>query len=175
MLKLPIYFHNCNVEDISNMVSEMLNRLIAHNDFSFPLQSQSLSRFHSRASPSITIQDYLRRISKYANIEKSALLLILIYIDRICVRKKEFTMSSLTSHRFIISAITIGSKSISDVYCTNSHFAKVGGISVVELNMLELEFCTMIDWKLAANAELMQQYYVNLVRTSGNYSLEEGS
>lgn len=103
---------------------------IPHFPYSIPLSSSTLTRFHSRAPPGISISDYLRRIVRYASIEKSALLLILIYIDRICEAHRSFTISSLTSHRFIISAITTGSKSISDIYCTNNHFAKVGGISV---------------------------------------------
>ncbi|KAJ3201604.1 hypothetical protein HDU67_001200, partial [Dinochytrium kinnereticum] len=62
---------------------------------------------------------------------------------------------------FLISAITAGSKAISDIYCTNTHFAKVGGITLQELNLLELEFCTMINWKLACSDSQLQQYYVN--------------
>ncbi|KAJ3332192.1 hypothetical protein HDU76_001019 [Blyttiomyces sp. JEL0837] len=124
---------------------------------------------HGRRNARISISDYLRRIVKYASIEKSVLLLVLIYIDRICEQHRSFTISSLTSHRFLISAITAGSKAVSDIYCTNTHFAKVGGITLQELNLLEIEFCTMITWKLACNHNLLQTYYVNLVRTSSHY------
>ena len=31
--------------------------------------SESLTRFHSRTAPSITVLEYLRRIVKYANVE----------------------------------------------------------------------------------------------------------
>ncbi|KAI9340196.1 hypothetical protein DFJ73DRAFT_779130 [Zopfochytrium polystomum] len=67
--------------------------------------------------------------------------------------------SSLPCHRFLIAAITAGSKSVSDIYCTNTHFAKVGGLTLQELNVLEMEFCAMISWRLATNRELLQSYY----------------
>jgi len=42
----------------------------------------------------------------------------------------------------------------------------VGGISVTELNILEREFLSAIDWRLTCTSELLQEYYVNLVRTN---------
>jgi hypothetical protein len=90
-------------------------------------------------------------------------LIILIYIDRVCERHPHFTISSLTVHRFLITAATLSSKALSDSYCTNSHYAKIGGISTQELNALELEFLTLIDWRLASTGLVLQQYYANLV------------
>ncbi|KAJ3095143.1 hypothetical protein HK100_005907 [Physocladia obscura] len=165
---LPPEFDNCPLEAILVMIIEMLERLIAHND-NIPLSHSNLTRFHSRAVPGISVADYLRRIVKYASIEKAVVLLTLIYVDRICDFHKSFTLSSLTSHRFLITALTAGSKAVSDIYCTNTHFAKVGGITLQELNLLELEFCQMIHWRLACNHQLLQQYYVSLVRTSSRY------
>jgi hypothetical protein len=57
----------------------------------------------------------------------------------------------------------VSSKSLSDSYCTNSHYARVGGISTQEINALELEFLTLIDWHLATTGPILQQYYANLV------------
>ncbi|KAG6844417.1 hypothetical protein H0H87_007072 [Tephrocybe sp. NHM501043] len=133
--------------------------------------SESLTRFHSRSAPSISVLDYLKRIVKFTNVEKTCLLITLHYIDLICSRVPLFTLSSLTCHRFIISSITVSSKGLCDAFCTNSLYAKVGGISVTELNILEREFLSVIDWRLTCTRELLQEYYVNLVRThsSGNF------
>ncbi|KAI8622731.1 cyclin-domain-containing protein [Chytriomyces sp. MP71] len=168
---LPPVFDDCPVEAIMTMIIEMLDRLTSHND-NIPLSHANLTRFHSRAIPGISVADYVRRIVKYASIEKAVVLLVLVYIDRICDLHKTFTISSLTSHRFLISALTSGSKAVSDIYCTNTHFAKVGGITLQELNLLEVEFCTMINWRLACNHQLLQQYYVNLVRTSSSFVIQ---
>src|SRR5882762_4008361 len=84
-------------------------------------------------------------------LQKSCLLLTLHYIDQICTRMPLFTLSSLTCHRFIIAAITVASKGLCDVFCANSLYAKVGGITVTELNMLEREFLQVIDWRLTVS------------------------
>ncbi|KAJ3243323.1 hypothetical protein HDU78_000640 [Chytriomyces hyalinus] len=169
---VPPLFDNCPIEAIMTMIIELMDRLTTHND-NIPLSHANLTRFHSRAVPGISVSDYVRRIVKYASIEKAVVLLVLVYIDRICDLHNTFTISSLTSHRFLISALTAGSKAVSDIYCTNTHFAKVGGITLQELNLLEVEFCTMMHWRLACNHSLLQQYYVNLVRTSPSFYLDE--
>lgn len=143
-------------------LADMLGRLISHNDL-IPLTSSNLTRFHSRTPPNISLTDYLRRIVKYTSVEKSCLLILLIYIDRVCELHPHFTVSSLTVHRFLITAVTVSSKALCDSYCTNSHYAKVGGISTQEINALELEFLSLIDWHLASTGPILQQYYANLV------------
>jgi len=59
-----------------------------------------------------------------------------------------FVLSSLTCHRFIITSITVSSKALCDVFCANNFYARVGGITVTELNLLEREFLAMIEWRL---------------------------
>ncbi|KAI9175574.1 Pho80p cyclin [Blastocladiella emersonii ATCC 22665] len=151
------------------MIADMLCTLMSHND-QIPVTHTNLTRFHSRAAPGITIADYLRRIIKYASVERACLLAILLYIDRVCERHRSFTISSLTVHRFIIAAVTVSAKAICDSYCTNAHYAKVGGISTQELNTLELEFLFLIDWQVASPAAVLQQYYANLVRQYPAYT-----
>ncbi|KAL1922400.1 uncharacterized protein VTP21DRAFT_9939 [Calcarisporiella thermophila] len=163
IIEVPEYFHECDINYLTHMISDMLGRLTSHND-QIPLTPAMLTRFHSRAPPSISVYDYLRRIVKYTSIERACLLLLLVYIDRICERNKSFTISSLTVHRFLITAATVGAKALCDSYCTNTHYARVGGISMGELNTLELEFVTLIDWRLSCPGRLLQQYYVNLVK-----------
>ncbi|CAO3683996.1 unnamed protein product [Rhizopus stolonifer] len=161
-IQVPEYYYAVDVDYLTHMISDMLTRLISHNDL-IPLTSSNLTRFHSRTPPNISLGDYLRRIVKYTSVEKSCLLILLIYIDRVCDRHPHFTVSSLTAHRFLITAVTVSSKALSDSYCTNSHYAKVGGISTQEINALELEFLRLIDWHLSSTGPILQQYYTNLV------------
>ncbi|KAG9046630.1 hypothetical protein FS837_003952 [Tulasnella sp. UAMH 9824] len=202
-------FEDCEVEHLVELIADMIDRLIAHND-QIPLQPDALTRFHSRLPPGISVHDYFARIVKYANVERSCLLITLHYIDQICTRLPKFTITSLTIHRFIIASITVSSKALCDVFCTNTHYAKVGGITVAELNMLEKEFLGVIDWRLfrrrsgespsltsshgstlpstrlltgtmptdrssgllvpeQCTRELLQAYYVNLIRTHSKH------
>ncbi|KAF8070321.1 cyclin-domain-containing protein [Lyophyllum atratum] len=166
-VELPAAFEDAPMDQLVQLIADMLDRLMAHND-QIPLLPESLTRFHSRSAPSITVLDYLKRIVKFTNVEKSCLLITLHYIDQICAGMPLFTLSSLTCHRFIIASVTVSSKGLCDAFCTNSLYAKVGGISVTELNILEREFLSAIDWRLTCTRELLQDYYVNLVRTNSS-------
>jgi len=163
-IELPASFEEAHIDQLALLIADMLDRLIAHND-RIPLLPESLTRFHSRSIPSISVLDYLKRIVRFTNVEKSCLLITLHYIDQICARMPLFTLSSLTCHRFIIASITVASKGLCDTFCTNNLYAKVGGISVSELNVLEREFLQAIDWRLMCTREVLQEYFVNLVRT----------
>ncbi|KAG1751634.1 cyclin-domain-containing protein [Suillus paluster] len=170
---LPATFETAEIDNLALLIANMLERLITHND-KIPLLPESLTRFHSRAVPNISVLDYLRRIIKWTKVEKSCLLLTLHYVDQICARMPLFTLSSLTCHRFIIASITVCSKGLCDSFCTNALYARVGGIPVTELNVLEREFLRAIDWRLMCTREVLQEYYINLIRTdsSGGFVLE---
>jgi len=76
-------------------------------------------------------------------------------------------MSSLTCHRFVITAVSLSSKTLCDTFCTNTHYARIGGITTDELSRLEREFLFAIDWRLTCTREVLQLYYENLVSHSG--------
>lgn len=69
----------------------------------------------------------------------------------------------------------MAAKELCDSFCTNVHYARVGGISLRELNTLELEFLFLIDWRLAISADELQQYYANLVRQSQLYFIPQNA
>lgn len=168
-IPLATSFEHVNPDYLCLLIADMLVRLMGHND-RIPLVPEILTRFHSRTSPNISVLDYLRRIVQYTKVERSCLLITLHYVDQICARNPRFTITSLTCHRFIITSIAISSKTFCDSFCTNSLYAKVGGISIAELNILEREFLRMIDWRLTCTAELLQEYFANLVRTFSDTS-----
>ncbi|KAI8057191.1 cyclin-domain-containing protein [Syncephalis plumigaleata] len=115
------------------------------------------------------------RIVRYTSLETACLLCILVYIDRVCASHPTFTLASLTAHRFISAAVTVSAKTLCDVYCTNAHYAKVGGVSCAELNALELALLRMIDWRLYCRREELQRYYENLVQQHPGYRLAQKS
>ncbi|KAI9636014.1 cyclin-domain-containing protein, partial [Dioszegia hungarica] len=167
--EIPWAFNDCSADDLIILISHMLNLLIEHND-QVVLTPDALTRFHSRAAPGISVIEYLRRIVKYTNMEKIPLLSLLAYIDLTCAHLPTFTLSTLTVHRFLIAGVCAGSKAQCDVFCTNSHYAKVGGIKVGELNALEREFLRVTQWNLCCNADLLQRYYTSLIRSHGGFT-----
>ncbi|BGP17995.1 Pho80p cyclin [Rhodosporidiobolus nylandii] len=166
--EVPSAFEHCEVDDLIVLISSMLDRLIQHND-RIPLSPDSLTRFHSRAPPNISVRDYLVRIARFTNVEPCCLLMLLPYVDKVCARLPTFTISSLTVHRFIIAAISVGSKALSDAFCTNGRYSRVGGVSIVEMNLLEKEFCEALDWRLTTSGPVLAHYYTSLVTSHPQY------
>lgn len=95
------------------------------------------------------------------------------YIDRLCALYPAFTVTSLTIHRFLITAATVAAKGLSDLFWNNSTYARVGGVKVAELGLLELEFLYRVDWKIVPNPEVLVDYYRGLVERSEGYVLED--
>jgi len=98
------------------------------------------------------------------------------YIDRLCALYPEFTINTLTVHRFLITAATVAAKGLSDAFWNNSTYARVGGVKLAELKLLELEFLHRLDWKIVPNPEILVAYYQGLVDRCPGYTLqpEEG-
>ncbi|KAF3924161.1 Cyclin-U4-1 [Arthrobotrys entomopaga] len=171
---VPRDYQLCAMNDLVVLISDMLNQLVSLND-GIPLTQGGLTRFHSRAPPTITITDYLHRIALHTTLEPSTLLSMVYYIDLLSNHYPAFTISSLTVHRFLITAATVSSKGLCDSFCTNTFYARVGGISLRELNVLELEFLNRVGWRIVPQAEVLREYYVSLVRRMGDgWGFEEG-
>ncbi|KAJ2767776.1 Pho80p cyclin [Coemansia nantahalensis] len=168
---MPNAYNTADIERLTQLVASMFSRVVQHND-RLPQTPQKPTRFHSRAPPNISVSDYMQRVTKYASLEPACLLIMLIYVDRICARNPTFTISSLTVHRFIITAATIACKVLCDAYCTNAHYAKVGGVSMPELNALEVEILHMLGWHLVATQEQLEQYYLTMVRQDPHMVLQ---
>ncbi|CAG9973982.1 unnamed protein product [Clonostachys byssicola] len=74
-----------------------------------------------------------------------------------------FVVDSFNIHRLIIAGVTCSSKFFSDVFYTNSRYAKVGGLPLPELNHLELQFLVLNDFRLAVPVEDLEAYATMLV------------
>ncbi|KAJ3091159.1 hypothetical protein HDU96_003132 [Phlyctochytrium bullatum] len=164
---VPDFYNDADMDLLTFLVAEILERLTAHND-QIPLTASTITRFHSRRPAPISILDYLRRIVRHAHLDRSCLLSLLVYMDRVCTHQKRFTVSSLTVHRFIIAAVTVSSKAHFDLFYSNKVYAEIGGVPLKELNALEMDLVFMMGWELMAGVERMQEYYVNMVRRHPN-------
>ncbi|KAL2382175.1 cyclin-dependent protein kinase complex component [Blastomyces gilchristii SLH14081] len=74
-----------------------------------------------------------------------------------------FVVDSFNIHRLVIAGVTCASKFFSDVFYTNSRYAKVGGLPLLELNHLELQFLLLNDFRLAIPVEELEAYGTMLV------------
>ncbi|CAD6587747.1 MAG: hypothetical protein ASARMPREDX12_002990 [Alectoria sarmentosa] len=171
---MPLQYETCDVKDLVLLISNMLLELIKFND-EIPLKDGRLTRFHSRAPPGIGVKDYLQRLTTHATLSPPILLSMVYYIDRLCALYPAFTISSLTVHRFLITSATVASKGLSDSFWTNNTYARVGGVSLKELALLELEFLWRVEWRIVPKPEVLVDYYRSLVERSEGFKIEEES
>ncbi|KAK3397249.1 cyclin-domain-containing protein [Sordaria brevicollis] len=171
---VPRRYEHCPVEDLVVLISHMLGELIELNDEQAQKAGQrhNLTRFHSRTAPGISVLDYLHRLAKHAYLSPPILLSMVYYIDRLCALYSDFTINTLTVHRFLITAATVAAKGLSDSFLTNTLYARVGGVRVAELNMLELEFLHRVDWKIVPDPDVLVAYYGGLVARCPGYAVE---
>lgn len=86
--------------------------------------------FHARNIPTISLEAYLLRILKYCPTTNEVFLSLLVYFDRMSKLTAEatgrtFVIDSFNIHRLVIAGVTVASKFFSDVFYTNSRYAKV--------------------------------------------------
>jgi hypothetical protein len=117
---------------------------------SLPISTRGivLTRFHSKTPPKISVLDYLYRLTKFSNLDHTVLLATLSYIDLLMIACPAFEINSLTVHRFLLTATTVACKGLRDSFYTNEHYAKVGGVHVSELNILEQELLVQINYRI---------------------------
>lgn len=114
--------------DTIRLLASLLERMTAANDL-LNKQQPVYTRFHARLVPSIDIFSYLSRILKYCPCANECFLSLLVYFDRmsknaLALTGKPFTIDSFNIHRLIIAGVMVASKFFSDVFYTNTRYAK---------------------------------------------------
>ncbi|CAI5165757.1 ATV_HP_G0060370.mRNA.1.CDS.1 [Saccharomyces cerevisiae] len=144
-------FNKCSRTDLVVLISRMLVSLIAINENSATKKSDdqiTLTRYHSKIPPNISIFNYFIRLTKFSSLEHCVLMTSLYYIDLLQTVYPDFTLNSLTAHRFLLTATTVATKGLCDSFSTNAHYAKVGGVRCHELNILENDFLKRVNYRI---------------------------
>ena len=68
------------------------------------------------------------------------------YISRLAVREKLLTVTVRNVHRLVLAGLRVAMKALEDLSWPHGRFAKVGGISELELGKLEIAFCFLMDF-----------------------------
>ena len=89
--------------------------------------------------------------------QDSTLMLILIYIDRFC-EMNYINLNFFNIHKLIIASMIVAIKYNEDNILNNEFYAKVGGVSKKEIDILEYEFLSLIEFSLYVDEETFHQY-----------------
>jgi hypothetical protein len=145
---------------IIRVLSAVLTQLIDVNHKSNNRQ-HFVTKFQSSYAPNISIQAYLERINKYAKCSPNCFIVALIYIDRL-IEMKNIVLTSLNVHRILITSILLSTKVFDDEFYKNAYYAKLGGVSTSEMNTLEVEFLSLVNFNLYVSTETFEKYQQEL-------------
>ncbi|KAH9307264.1 hypothetical protein KI387_035175, partial [Taxus chinensis] len=168
---------------IISILSSLLERVVEKNEEAAAASIQCLpmaqkfSIFHGLRAPSIGIEKYLERIFKYANCSPSCFVVAYAYIDRFIHQQRiNLPITSLNVHRLLITSVMVAAKFLDDAYYNNSYYAKVGGVTPLEMNRLELEFLFALRFRLHVTVSTFENYCSLLQREmvlSSGYQIEK--
>ena len=139
------------------IISDLLTNICEESSKDRDTNGLFMKFFLSKKIPSISIQNFLERLTKYSKMENNTLILILIYIDRFCDINK-VRLNYFNIHKLIIASMLIAIKYNEDDYYNNTFYAKIGGVKKSEIDVLEYQFLILIDFKLYVSEELFEKY-----------------
>ena len=151
--------------DLIRAIAITLNSILETNknleNYKEIIRDQSRQVFNANIIPSISIKDYLIRIQTYSNIERSTLIISLIYIDRFC-NKAKVTLTHYNIHRILFSSILMGVKFNEDNFYDNKYYSQIAGVKLKELKVLEYNFIKMLNCELYVSRDLYDKYELYL-------------
>lgn len=127
-----------------------LQNLAALNS-SFVGDDDIFVEFSCAQPPNIALSDYVRRLTyaldKWGGEDTygvRALIMSLVYIERIYSLYPSARLSGKTVHKVLLLSMLTATKISEDKRISHRFWAEVGGIELKELNSLEWEFCKLL-------------------------------
>eukprot|EP00928_Gymnodinium_smaydae_P002854 TRINITY_DN11043_c0_g1_i2.p1 TRINITY_DN11043_c0_g1~~TRINITY_DN11043_c0_g1_i2.p1 ORF type:complete len:329 (+),score=53.86 TRINITY_DN11043_c0_g1_i2:57-1043(+) len=120
--------------------------------------------FHSVYLPRVTILSYMSRLHCFFKCSDSCFISALIYIERLCKKHAVIVVNEYSVHRMMLTGLVVASKFHDDRYFKNEYYAKVGGITMTELNTLERTLLKLLNWDLHISPQEYDKYRVLLSR-----------
>lgn len=150
---------------LSEEVGCILEKIVENIELTqtFTIQNYDSSKyFNSVRAPDISIRDYLSRFYRYANCSDSCYVLAFIYLDRILQNCPRLTLTKRIIHRLLLAALVLAIKYSDDYYSDNVIYARIGGVPLAELNSLEANVLSLLQFNLHVDYKLYQQYVQEL-------------
>lgn len=147
------------------------------NDDKFAHDNSRGDDFTGRSIPHVSPRSYLKRVLKYTDksgsessfslsIGAQALLAAVIYIDRL-VAGDRVQVTSFSIHRLVAVGMLVALKMNEDALIDLKYYSALVGVSVAELERMELAFISKLEWHCVVDAqefEARAQYIDTLIK-----------
>lgn len=116
-----------------------------------------ISPYDSHELPDISIRDFVERLIDYAPMSIYGFVLCIAYVDISCQRLY-IHASRHNIHRLILTGWLLANKILEDDVYANSYIANIGGVTLYELNSLEIHMLKTLDYRLEIGDKVLQKY-----------------
>ncbi|KAI7901821.1 cyclin-domain-containing protein [Cokeromyces recurvatus] len=157
----PTLFLSKIIPQMSELVIQMVPKIWSGNTVQLSTSYSNAFRF------------YCQNIFKTTQISNSCILVALFYIYRLRYTYPSIQASMGSEVRLFTTALILSNKYLDDNTFTNKTWSEVSGISLKELNIMEIEFLTALQYKICVHhnqfaswAIQCQQWMAQFVITS---------
>lgn len=89
-----------------------------------------------------------------------------VYLDRVQERCKALLASDMNCHRLVFTCLVLAVKYLEDEVHSNGYYARVGGLTIDEMNSLELKLLKVLDWDVSVSPETFAVYEEGMMQTA---------
>ena len=144
------------IAHIINAICQNLKDIIKDNS-SF-ISYVSKDKFYLSQIPNISLNDYLKRLVKYTNMDISTLINAIIYIDIFC-EKNKYILCMNNIYLILLSSCLLSIKFNEDVAVNLMTYSKIAGVSLDKIINLENSLYFNLHFGLFVKEDLYQNYF----------------
>jgi len=125
--------------------------------------------FHINHVAPISLPDFGARLAQYFHCSPACYVVAAAYVRRI-QNVAPYALHPRSAHKMLLTCLTVAAKFCEDVTCTQTHFARCGGIETEELNSLEQTFLSSLNYAMFVGEEEFAAAHAVLIKAMANDS-----
>lgn len=149
-------------EDSSSLLAGLTSLLASRASHVADTESPPWRRscFHSRGCADMHVGEYLDHIHWFFECSSPCLVLALVYLDRALSRNAKLEFTSETCHGLVLSSLVMALKFHDEDYeaYPNKFYAEIGKVCAEDFNIMEKQFCKLLDWNFYVGVEEYSRY-----------------
>ena len=146
--EINLIINSLTIDQVISYISDQIVNILIENRSKAKANIKDINDpLYSNKVPIIKIEDYLIRLVKFSKMEISTLILTYIYIKRF-IDKENFIIAFNNIFRLIISCSILAIKFNEKRVFKNSFYAKIAGLQVEDLNNLEYNVFSRLNFNL---------------------------
>jgi len=148
-------------EHVVELLGTLLDKTVQRNDGLG--RKSELAEFEAGKACPLTASAYLKRIMKYGGCSPCCVVVGLMYLQRLKQRMPTVCLTSGNMQRLLLTSVMVAAKFLDDLYYSNKHWARIGGLNLQEVNTLELKLLFLLSFSVGVSRDEYQEYLQGLV------------